>query len=381
MPSPQAPAVLVFRSAALGDFILATPALLALRQAFPGQRIVLLTIQSAMGSLRAQVSRYTGTGSPAPWVELAMPHLVDEAVFSNDLTSLRGVLAVRRQLAGLRFDAAVMLVDPAAPWAGRLKKWLMLKMVSRGAPVLGWRGRGSLNGDRPALQRAGVLRHHVHGPLQFLAELHPPKTYRDDQVRFDLRPDADAVHWAATWARAPGRAGRCLVAFAPGAIQAHKCWPLAHYQALLRALLAARPEAAFVVVGTRGDAERGQALAALAPQRVFSLAGETSIAQSAALLAHCALLVGNDGGAMHLGDAMGTRVVSIVPGLEYPDSIEPWHNRHRAVRHPVPCAPCYSFTSCPQGHNRCMLELPVDAVLQQCLLALSEAEAAATAGD
>ena len=364
--------VLVFRSAALGDFILATPALDQLRQAYPGHRIVLLTIQSAMGALRAQVARYTGAGSPAPWVALTMPHLVDEAVFSSDLTSLRGMLAVRRQLAGLRFDAAVMLVDPAAPWPGRLKKWLMLKLVSRGAPVLGWRGRGSLNGDRAALHRSGVLRHHVHGPLQFMAELHPPRACAEPDLRFDLRPDDGARQWAQDWLQQDGRGGRPLVAIAPGAIQPHKCWPLERFQALLGELLSAQPEAIFVVLGTPGDAERGAALAAQAPGRVYNLAGATSIAQSAALLARCVLLVGNDGGAMHLGDAMGTRVVSIVPGLEYPDSIEPWHNRQRAVRHPVPCAPCYSFTHCPQGHQRCMLDLPLAPVLQQCLQALAE---------
>jgi heptosyltransferase-2 len=105
---------------------------------------------------------------------------------------------------------------------------------------------------------------------------------------------------------------------------------------------------------------------AIDPERVCNLAGVTSIAQSAALLRRCILLVGNDGGAMHLGDAMGCKVVSIVPGIEYPDSIEPWHNKALAVRHPVDCSPCYNFVTCPQGHNRCMTELPVERVLERC---------------
>ena len=116
--------------------------------------------------------------------------------------------------------------------------------------------------------------------------------------------------------------------------------------------------------------EKADRIQAVNPDRILSLAGGSSIAQSAALFARCDLVVGNDGGAMHLADAMGARVVSIVPGLEFPESIEPWHNQDRAVRHPVECAPCYSFTYCPVGHNRCMIDLPIERVVEQCLRAL-----------
>lgn len=91
-----------------------------------------------------------------------------------------------------------------------------------------------------------------------------------------------------------------------------------------------------------------------------------TVAQLAALLAKCVLLVGNDGGAMHLGSAVGCPTVSIVPCLEYPGSVEPWADRHRAVRHAVDCAPCYSFASCPKGHNLCMKDLPMAAVWREC---------------
>ena len=71
----------------------------------------------------------------------------------------------------------------------------------------------------------------------------------------------------------------------------------------------------------------------------------------------CFLLIGNDGGAMHLGDAMGSKVISIVPEVEYPDSIEPWHNKDLAIRLPIECSPCYSIMHCPQGHQPCMSDI------------------------
>lgn len=369
-------AILVFRSAALGDYILATPALTALRQAFPGARIVLLTTQAAQQAQRDKVAKYAGGEKQVPWVALTMPHLVDEVISIPDVQSLGGLKRGRAILQDRKFSRAVLLLDPAAPWLGRIKKLVMIWALLGPVPVLGWRGRGSLNGDRAALKARGVLRHHVHGPLQFMQELRPPREYAESEVRFDLRPPQTDTAWAADWLASHAPAGERTqwVAVAPGSIQPHKQWPIERFLALCRNLADRVPNAAFIVVGTPADSALGERLqASLGSARCFVLAGQSSIAQSAALLARVDLLVGNDGGAMHLGDAMGAKVVSIVPGLEYPDSIEPWHNRHRAVRHPVPCAPCYSFTHCPQGHNRCMAELPVAVVQARCEEALNEA--------
>ncbi|PUE29124.1 hypothetical protein B9Z39_03355 [Limnohabitans sp. JirII-29] len=368
--------ILIFRSAALGDYILATPALTALRQTFPGARIVLLTTQAAQKAQRDKVAKYAGGEKQVPWVALTMPHLVDEVVSVPDVQSLDGLKRVRAILKGRKFSRAVLLLDPAAPWLGRIKKFVMIWALLGPLPVLGWRGWGSLNGDRAALKAQGVLRHHVHGPLQFLQELQPPRAYTEADVRFDLRPSQTDIAWASEWLASHAPAGERTrwVAVAPGSIQPHKQWPIENFLALCWNLADRVPDIAFIVLGTPVDSALGARIqASLGTERCFVLAGQSSIAQSAALLARVDLLVGNDGGAMHLGDAMGAKVVSIIPGLEYPDSIEPWHNRHRAVRHPVPCAPCYSFTHCPKIHNRCMVELPLAAVQERCEEALKEA--------
>jgi ADP-heptose:LPS heptosyltransferase len=212
----------------------------------------------------------------------------------------------------------------------------------------------------------GVLRHHVHGPLQFLSELSPPRLYKDAELCFDLRPGTPAEAWAKSWLAQYGLLGKRLVAFAPGALQAHKQWPLDAFKGLLRHLLYEYPEIAVLIMGAPKDTQLGIELCSQAPDRVFNVTGFSSISQSAALFQHVHLLVGNDGGAIHLGDAMGCKVVSIVPGIEYPDSIEPWHNKDLAIRLSIECAPCYSFTFCPLAHQRCMRDISVDAVLKKC---------------
>ncbi len=358
--------ILVFRSAGLGDFVMAAPAFAKLREVFPGRRVVLLTIQTSEKKTQKLVAAYAGGEESAPWTNLIWPHLVDDVVVLGSIEKLTDVQRIRKRLAGVSVEAGVLMLDPCAPWLGRLKKILLFILVSKGAPLYGWRGRGALSANRSRLMEQGLLRHHVHGPLQFLSELLPPRSYTNEDLKFDLRPDAEARAWARDWLVQNGLLGQRLVAIAPGAIQLHKQWPLDSFKVLLKRLLSRYPDLSVVVIGAPKDRELALELCGEATGRVFNVAGTSMVAQSAALMAHVCLVIGNDGGAMHLADAMGCKVISIVPGIEYPDSIEPWHNKDLIVRWPVPCAPCYSFTECPQGHRRCMVDLPVDLVWAQC---------------
>lgn len=366
--------VLVFRSAALGDFVMASPALLELRKKFLDCHIVLLTISSADKAQRAKVEKYTEDKLQMPWIELSIPHLIDEVVVLQSVNDLSYLWKLRKQLLAYAFNAAILMLDPCAPWLGRIKKLLLIRFLVGFVPVFGWRWQGAIRQDsKNALQlkQLGTLKHHVHGPLQFLSEMSPPSKYNDMDLVFDLRPGNEAVAWASIWLRKNlARDGKRLIAIAPGSIQPHKRWPLESFKSLLESLLSRYDDAHFLVIGTPADKELGDVLVAIEPKRIHNLAGITSIAQSAALLKQTHLLVGNDGGAMHLGDAMGCKVVSIVPGIEFPDSIEPWHNKALAVRHPVECSPCYNFVFCPQGHNRCMTELPIERVLTSCISVL-----------
>lgn len=363
-------AILAFRSAALGDFVMACPALRALRETFPRSRIVLLTTQSAKGEQRRKVAKYAGSTASVPWVELAIPHLLDEALVLDGAGSARELLALRRRIRNIGCELGVLLLEPGAPWDGRIKKLILMRLLLGRAPVVGWRGAGFFHGARARLHEAGSLPHHVIGAMQFLEELTPQRRAADSDVVFDLRPNVSARSWAEAWVSENVPPSARLVAIAPGSIQPHKRWPLRNFAELVRRLLVEGGNLQMVVVGTGQDRALGDALVQVERTRIGNVAGLTTVAQIAALLARCALLVGNDGGAMHLGDAMGIKVVSIVPGLEYPNSIEPWHNQDLVVRHPVECAPCYSFESCPVGHNRCMMELPVERVLEKCRVAL-----------
>ncbi|MHB8747309.1 MAG: glycosyltransferase family 9 protein, partial [Gammaproteobacteria bacterium] len=219
---------------------------------------------------------------------------------------------------------------------------------------------------------AGRFEHHVMGPLRSIAELPGMPRPEEMEVTFPLQLDPTARPWTEALWKKRGWIGRRIVAVAPGSVQPHKRWPIENFVMLCNELVRHYP-VSIAVIGTASDRPLGERLVEAVGGDVLDLTGDTTLSQSAAFLERCTLLVGNDGGAMHLGSAMGCPVVSIVPGIEYPDSIEPWFSRDLAVRHPVSCAPCYSFTHCPMKHNKCMAELPVADVYERCLRVLGRA--------
>ena len=207
--------------------------------------------------------------------------------------------------------------------------------------------------------RASPIRSH-----ESVAELPGMPPVEEMEVAFRCAWNRRLARGRSSW-REQDWAGKRVVAIAPGSLMPHKRWPLEKFIALGRELVR-NHHAKIVVIGTSLDKESGKCLAEEVGGDTLNLAGETTLSQSAALLEHCAFLVGNDGGAMHLGSAMRCPVVSIVPGIEYPGSVEPFFSQQLAVRHDVPCAPCYSFTYCPQNHNKCVVDISVHDVYEQC---------------
>ena len=356
--------IVVFRNAGLGDFLLTVPALTALRRLYPDSRITLLTSHSSNGDVAARIASYAGGAGSMPWLSLAQPHLIDDAIIigrpSLSRETLGALLGARRR----GFDLAVNIVDVGTPAATRFKRWAFLALATGRVRQLGLM-RPIFADPDPARHAAQAIGHHIFGPLSFLGELGLDEPYDPTWTRMDVRVSETARARAAALKARWGARGD-LIALAPGFILPHKAWPWEKFSALCGELLRQRPEATIVLIGVANQADIAEAIRAADPQRIISLFGQTSVEESAALFALCDLVVANDGGAAHLADAVGAPVVSIVPGIEAPNSVEPWNSRHLAVRRPTPCAPCYGFMTCATGTRECVLDIPVEDVLQKC---------------
>ncbi len=121
------------------------------------------------------------------------------------------------------------------------------------------------------------------------------------------------------------------VALLPGAARGPaKRWPAEYFSALGGRLKSALGYG-IVVLGSAGERDLCARVAGAIGPATLDLAGQTSLPESAAILAQCALAVTNDSGGMHLAAAAGAPVLAIF-GLTDPQKTGPLGARARVLQ-------------------------------------------------
>jgi heptosyltransferase-2 len=152
---------------------------------------------------------------------------------------------------------------------------------------------------------------------------------------------------------------RPAVALLPGAeFGPSKQWPLAHYAAAARSLLA--QGRAVWVLGSPKDAEAGRQIAQQAPGAI-DLCGRTRLEDAVDLLAAASGCISNDSGLMHVAAALDVPLVALF-GSTSPEHTPPTSARARVLRLGLDCSPCFQ-RRCPLGHTRCLVDLDPPRVL------------------
>jgi lipopolysaccharide heptosyltransferase II len=181
---------------------------------------------------------------------------------------------------------------------------------------------------------------------------------------YGLELPQDARRFATT---VVSRAG--MVALLPGTRWPTKQWPAYHFAALAGRLGALGVECA--VLGGDQDRKAGALIAAAAPASVHDFTSRSSLAQSAAVMAKCALAVCNDSGPMHLAAALGVPVVALF-GPTDPARTGPYGPGHTVIQAPMSCLGCRRRRCGPGGRPaRCMAAISPERVLQAVLQRLS----------
>ncbi len=134
-----------------------------------------------------------------------------------------------------------------------------------------------------------------------------------------------------------------LIGINPGATMEVKRWPVERFAAVGRELTA-RAQARVLVLGGPEDEARAAVIARSIPGAV-SVAGRTRLGETAGLLRRCRLLISGDTGPLHMAVALGVPAVGLF-GPTNPHKYGPWSEhgipRRRAtvLRHAEPCARC-----------------------------------------
>jgi ADP-heptose:LPS heptosyltransferase len=123
-----------------------------------------------------------------------------------------------------------------------------------------------------------------------------------------------------------------------------KCWPKERFAELID-LIAERYASAVVLFEGPVDEKNNDGIAALAKHQPIRVR-QTSVAQTAALLKKCQVVVSNDSGVMHLAAAVKTPCVAIF-GPTNPQKLGPFYAEHVVVRKGLPCSPCFYYSADP----------------------------------
>jgi heptosyltransferase III len=321
--------ILIWHQGALGDLLLAGPALVAISHHYPKARLAAL-------------------GHPERWGLLAQSLPLDEiwdsgegqwaSLFSTGALPLR----IRERLA--RFQLALV-------FSPRPQATLEDRLHQAGIAAVHWLPSFPETGpDAVAVLQARRL---AALGLRYLPA--PFKLVIDDNPAEEPAELPNPGPW---------------LAVAPGSGQARKNWPLSHYYEVSRSLAW---QFSLKVVWLAGPAEEATLpyLKALAQAQGQMLVANRSLARVARILSRCRLYLGNDSGLTHLAAAvMGPDVLALFGPTDPRVWAPPGPHVHTLVA-PCPQAPCGAGRTIPCPESHCLSALAPETVLAAATLLLS----------
>lgn len=358
--------ILAVRLDNLGDVLVTTPAIHAIRVALPAVELTLLAspVGAQVGRLNPDIDSVIVYQAPwmDPWQRLPQDsdreqrmiatlrdHHFDGAIIFTSFRQSPLPAAYLCYLAGIPLRLAASIDGPGSLLTTRHKHPdRMMHEVERGLDLIGAIGLA---------------------PADLDLVLRVPDGDRDRI--------GELIH-----ARGIDR-DRPLVVIHPGCSMPARTYPWERY-AEVGDLLAERLGATVVLTGTEDEQTLVDHIyTRIQPEThrvTHCLAGTLPFATFCALIETADLLITNNTGPMHIAAALKTPVVTLFALTNPPEQWGPWRVPHRQLYHDVPCRLCYSRV-CPYEHECLSLitpEMVADAAGE--LLAAMGARSPVTAG-
>ena len=352
--------ILCVRLDALGDVLMTTPALTALKESGSGRHITLLT-SSAGAAVAPLLPMVDATiAYDPPWMK-ATPRRANSG----------GDLQMIERLRSRHFDAAVIFtVYSQNPLPAAMLCYLadIPKRLAhaRENPYQ------LLTDSIPEPEPQQLVRHETQRQLDLVASVGAKA--RDTRLsirvgeavkaRMAERLKSEGLDLEEPW-----------IVVHPGASAPSRRYPAEHF-AEAAYELAIEHGCQLVFTGASGERALVDSIREGAEERTWSLAGETTLEELAALLAQAPLLISNNTGPVHLAAAVGTPVVDLYALTNMQHA--PWQVPHELLFHDVPCRNCYQSV-CPLEHHHCLRLVPPAAVVAAARRLLANSPVGATA--
>jgi lipopolysaccharide heptosyltransferase II len=347
-PWHEALNVLAVRLDALGDVLMTTPALRALKNSVPGRRIALLTSAAAAEAAACVPEVDETIVYDAPWIKATAPR-------PNSRPEFEMAHWLRRR----RFDAAVIFtVYSQNPLPSAMLCYLA--EIRRRLAHCHENPYQLLTDWVPDPEPASGVRHEVRRQLDLVATV----GCRTENERLSLQVPTAARESVARWLDAHGIDNTELwVVIHPGATAPSRRYQPEGFAAAARRLHQLTG-CRIVFTGSAEESDLVESIREAMEAPSESLAGRLTLAELAALLERAPLLIANNTGPVHVAAAVGTPVVDLY-ALTNPQHT-PWQVPCRVLSHDVPCKYCYKSV-CPEGHNDCLRRItPQEIVAAAC---------------
>lgn len=333
--------ILILQLQQLGDTMVFTPALAAIRKHFPAARIDVLCgrVSGELYKKSKEVDRLLF----APWAS---------RFWQNPRKSVQGILRLRRE----QYDLVITDVNHVSA------RYSLIAFLSGARARVGFdvANRGFLLTH--ALERPAG-RDFVSCNLLLARALGAEVGSESLVAYFDQE---DSSHVDAALRLVPRN--RRLIAMHVASNWQSKTWFADRWIRLVSAL-AREQSATIVFVGTRAEQQVIEQVRAGITIPTISLAGETNLSQLAALLARCDLFIGTDSGPRHVAAGVGCPRVILMSAQDRPERWQFNDPSELVLRTNPPCSPCLqSYCS----HRQCMADISEEAVLHAASRLLSQ---------
>ncbi len=330
--------ILIVRTDRIGDVVLTTPAIAALRKAYPKARIAIMVTPQTQALV------------------MGNPHLDSIIVFDREKAhnGLLGLWRFIRELRGQKFDLAVVY---------HTKKITNLICFLAGIPArLGYKNNkfGFLLTLPVKDVRPQGTRHETQLCLDLLKQIGIQK----EEIKPYVPVSPKAERWIEGWLRENYiREDEPLIAIHPGASCISKRWPAESFVQLIEKISQRYP-VKVLLIGTQDDKSLALKIISSSPQGcVVDTTGQTTVSQLVSLLKRCQVLISNDSGPVHIASALGIPVVAIFgrnqAGLS-PTRWRPWGENSVVLHKEVGCPICLAHR-CPIDF-KCLKEIRPEEV-------------------
>lgn len=320
--SPKYRKILVIQTAFLGDAILTTSLIRAMKKTFPHAEIDMMTILQT-----SEIFKYN-------------PNINKIIIFNKRKATaklfsfIKLVLIIRKQHYDLAFSVQGSFTSSLLMYLGNIRRRIGFN-------------RQKLLTDKVILdQRIHASQRHLN-----LLKIFSNSNY---SYQTEIFWSEDDEKYAKKIIAEVKQNHQYIVAIAPGSTWKTKRWPKEYYIALIDRLTKYRFK--IFLIGGKEDQRLCQKIMEKTNADVTNLAGLLSILQSCSLIEKIDLLISNDSAPLHVANAVKTDVFAIFGPTVKEFGFFPFRKNDKTFEVDLPCRPCskHGGRTCPEKHFQCM---------------------------